>query len=76
MAYSRTVPLVSANEAVITHQSAIIDPLDNGLIYIREQNGGEHAVMRGGGDDEKSKLETVIGTRAPTLNNRDSKVAN
>ena len=36
VAYSRTVPLGSENEAVITHQSQMIDPLDNGLIYIRE----------------------------------------
>lgn len=76
IAYSRTLPLGSENEAVIAHQSQLIDPLDNGLIYIREQNGGEHAVIRGGGDDEKSKLETVINTKAPVYHNRDSKVAN
>lgn len=50
-----------------------LDPTDSGLIYIREQNGGEQAASHGG-DDDRPKLETVIGAQSMIHYDREGRI--
>lgn len=55
------------------HADGALDPADSGLIYIREQNGGGQAASHGG-DDDRSKLETVIGSQTAIHQNNRGRI--